>query len=315
MTDLVSSGDLQARMNYAQALAASSLLPSNYRKQPANVLVAIEYGQALGLAPMVAIQTIHVVDGKPTASAQLIGSLVRRAGHRLRVTGDKTHAIAEIIRSDDPDFAFRAEWNLERAEAAGLLGKGPWKQYPDAMLKARAITEVARDACPEVLAGVAYTPEELGHDVDASFSRPNPQPSAHGQTFDAQPEPESIHYETGEIVEPQEDPTRPGGSDVISAIDIDRAVEIMRRDGATPKQINAVSAYVQKAGGQLKFPLAGLGIIDVVSDMVGRDLIGLDDLTKKEASDIIEDAVKNESRHILEIIVNYMNRAREASNE
>jgi hypothetical protein len=165
--------DLEKRMQYAQALAASDLLPAAYRRKPQNVLLAMEYGSALGLDTVTAIQQVHVIEGKPSASAQLIGSLVRRAGHRLRVTGDANHAIAEIIRSDDPDFAFRSEWTIARATAAGLTGKGTWKQYPDAMLKARAITEVARDACPEALAGVAYTPEELtAGDHDATWTVP-----------------------------------------------------------------------------------------------------------------------------------------------
>lgn len=153
---------LAERITYAQALAAAELLPAAYRKKPANVLLAMEYGRALGLDTVTAIQQVHIVDGKPTASAQLIGSLVRRAGHRLRVTGDDKHAVAEIVRRDDPEFIFRAEWTIARAQAAGLAGKGTWAKYPDAMLKARAITEVARDACPEALAGVAYTAEELG---------------------------------------------------------------------------------------------------------------------------------------------------------
>lgn len=155
-------GHLSERMQYAQALASADLLPAAYRRKPANVLLAMEYGHALGLDTVTAIQSVHVIEGKPTASSQLIAALVRRAGHRLRVTGDDTHAVAEIVRSDDPEFTFRAEWSLARAQAAGLAGKGVWKQYPAAMLKARAITEVARDACPEALAGVAYTPEELG---------------------------------------------------------------------------------------------------------------------------------------------------------
>lgn len=163
----MAASPLADRIQYAKALASSNLLPRAYQQQPANVLVAIEYGAALGLAPMVAIQSVHVVEGKPTASAQLIGSLVRRAGHRLRVTGDAKKAVAVITRSDDPDFEFRSEWTWERAAASGLTSKGVWKQYPDAMLKARAITEVARDACPEVLAGVAYTAEELGHETPA----------------------------------------------------------------------------------------------------------------------------------------------------
>lgn len=91
---------------------------------------------------------------------------MRRAGHKLRVHWDATkmRATAEIIRADDPEFMFTATWDMDRARSAGLTGKGVWKQYPDAMLKARAITEVARDACPEALFGVAYTPEELGSD-------------------------------------------------------------------------------------------------------------------------------------------------------
>lgn len=162
-----SDGQLSDRMKYAQALASADLLPAAYRKKPANVLLAMEYGHALGLDTVTAMQSVHVIDGKPTASAQLIGALVRRSGHRLRVTGDDKHAVAEIVRHDDPEFVFRAEWTIARAQAANLTGRGPWKQYPAAMLKARAITEVARDACPEALAGVAYTPEELGADGGA----------------------------------------------------------------------------------------------------------------------------------------------------
>lgn len=162
----VVSSRLTERMTYAKALAHASLLPRAYRDQPANVLLAMEYGDALGLSPIAAIQGVHVIDGKPTASASLIGALVRRAGHRLRVetSPDGTSATATIIRADDPDFPFTCTWTMDRARAAGLLGKsgGSWSAYPQAMLKARAITEVARDACPEVLSGVQYPPEEVG---------------------------------------------------------------------------------------------------------------------------------------------------------
>lgn len=150
----------------AQQLAASNLLPEQYRKQPANLIWAIQYAQALGVHPMTAITGIAVINGRPTASAQLIGGLVRRAGHKLRVETSDTRAVAIVIRADDPDFEFRAEWTIERARKAGLGDRGPWRQYPAAMLAARAITEVARMAAPESLFGIIYTAEELGADVD-----------------------------------------------------------------------------------------------------------------------------------------------------
>lgn len=115
---------------------------------------------------MTAVTGIAVINGKPTASAQLIGGLVRRAGHKLRVESSDTKAVAAIIRADDPDFEFRVEWTMERARKAGLGDRGPWRTYPAAMLTARAITEVARMAAPEALFGIIYTPEELGATVD-----------------------------------------------------------------------------------------------------------------------------------------------------
>lgn len=171
MTELeraAGGGTMPDKLNYAKALADSGLLPQQYRKQPANLLYAIEYAEMLGLPPMAAITGIHVIDGKPTASAGLISGLVRRAGHRLRVSGDDTHAVAEIVRCDDPEFTFRAEWTIDRARQAGLLEKkgDTWQRYPAAMLKARVVTEVARDAAEEALSGMHYTPEELGAEVD-----------------------------------------------------------------------------------------------------------------------------------------------------
>ena len=158
--------DMPAKIQYAKLLAESGLLPASYRKQPANILYAVEYGELLGLPAMAAITGIHVIDGKPSVSAGLISALVRRAGHRLRVTGDDTSATCQITRADDPGFTYSVTWDMDRAKAAGLLGKTNWRTYPQAMLKARAVSEAARDACQEVLLGIQYTADELGGDDD-----------------------------------------------------------------------------------------------------------------------------------------------------
>lgn len=153
------------KIQYARALADSNLLPAHYRRQPANLLIALEYAEAFGISPINAITSVFVIDGKPSASADLIAALVRRAGHKLRVSGDDQHAVAELVRADDPDYTYRAEWTLDKARQAGLLGKGTWKSYPGALLRARAITEVARMGASDALFGVVYTPEEVGADV------------------------------------------------------------------------------------------------------------------------------------------------------
>src|SRR5262245_58144478 len=103
-----SAPSLSEKMQYAKALAQSNLLPASYRQQPANVLLAIEMGESLGLVPIQAINSIHVIEGKPSASADLIAALIRRAGHKLRVEVDaeKLVATSTLIRKDDPEFPF-----------------------------------------------------------------------------------------------------------------------------------------------------------------------------------------------------------------
>lgn len=162
----VADRSLDAATDYAKKISVSDLLPDAYKGKPGNVLVAIEYGRSVGIDPITSMNMVHIIKGKPTASSMLVGALVRAAGHRLRVTWDGTTATAEITRADDPDFTFKAAWTLERAQAAGIASNPTYKTHLPAMLKARAITEVSRDACPEALAGIAYVADELGGSVE-----------------------------------------------------------------------------------------------------------------------------------------------------
>lgn len=173
----VYSQPLDQQINYAKAMAVSNLLPVAYQNHPENVLVALEQGRALGIAPIQAMNQINVIKGKPALSADLIAALVRRAGHRLRVEGDDTYAQATVIRADDPEYIPKpVRWDMERAKRAGLLGNPSWQKYPAAMLRARAISEAARAWANDALYGFIYTPEELDNnwlpDTDPDTGEP-----------------------------------------------------------------------------------------------------------------------------------------------
>lgn len=193
----VYSQPLDQQINYAKAMAVSNLLPVAYQYHPENVLVALEQGRALGIAPIQAMNQINVIKGKPALSADLIAALVRRAGHRLRVEGDDTYAQATIIRADDPDYIPKPiRWDMERAKRAGLLGNPSWKKYPAAMLRARAISEAARAWANDALYGFIYTPEELDNnwlpDTDPDTGEPvhnSPAPVPVQQAPQPQPAP------------------------------------------------------------------------------------------------------------------------------
>ena len=167
-TELATIADKQ---QYSELISNSSLIPQAFRKKPADVLVAVEYGYALGLDPIVALSEINVISGTPSLSASLMASLARAAGHKVRVTTEGGAVTCTIIRSDDPDFEHTATWDEARAKKAGLWGKGHWQRDPQVMLQWRAIAACVRQACPEVLAGIRYTPDEA---EEIASDRSNP---------------------------------------------------------------------------------------------------------------------------------------------
>jgi hypothetical protein len=150
------------RIEHAKIVAQSSLIPAEYRGKPADIVWAMDIGDALGVPYTQVMQSMVVARGKMTMSADLMGAVVRRAGHRLRLREDGDSVTATLIRADDPDYEFTVTWDKGKAQAAGLWGsRGPWQQYPRQMLRARAITEVCRQGASDALAGTVYTPEEL----------------------------------------------------------------------------------------------------------------------------------------------------------
>lgn len=190
---------LDGRHRYAKALATGDdIIPKGLLtrvKQPdgttamvpsaGKILVVTEIARMLGFHPLAGIMGVHVIEGKPTISPAMMSAKVRTSGHRLRigtkgsVEGGDLTAFASLTRSDDPEFEYVVEWSLADAQRAGLGSlsrngqafawtstKDNWRKYPRAMLKARAIAEVCREAAEDVLMGAAYIPDELGANTD-----------------------------------------------------------------------------------------------------------------------------------------------------
>lgn len=158
---------------FANTVAGGNLLPDSYRNNPANVVIAVNLGQSMGLSPAESLYRINVIKGKPTASAELIAAQVRKAGHKLRIEKDEknTSVTATVVRCDDPDYPISVTRDAAWAQRMGLASKENYRKQPMTMLTWRAITAAAREACPEALYGVAYTPDEM-HD----FDKPEPRP-------------------------------------------------------------------------------------------------------------------------------------------
>jgi hypothetical protein len=131
-------------------------------------VVKIVAGEELGLGPMTSMQGFHIIKGKPAMSANLLGVKAKQSGrYNFRpVEVDDKHA--KIAWFENGKAVGHTEFTIEQAKKAKLIAKDSgWEKYPEDLLFARALSRGVRRFCPEVTAGVpAYTPEELGAEVD-----------------------------------------------------------------------------------------------------------------------------------------------------
>lgn len=151
--------DLDALFRTAQALSrAGSMLPRNLR-DPGEILAVIMSGQELGLGPMASLRGLYLIHGKVGMDYATMIGLLRRHGYRIEWV-EKSDTVAHL-RLTHPDGSTHEEvWDVKRAKAAKLWGnKGPWSQYPEAMLTARCVSSAARAFAGDVLAG-CYSMDE-----------------------------------------------------------------------------------------------------------------------------------------------------------
>lgn len=185
-------------MQLGQVLAASGYFRD--ARDAAQAVVKVLYGQEIGIGPVSAMMGIHVIEGKPALSANLIAARIKASGrydYRVREhTGDRCRIEFFERGATGWESLGVVEWSMEDARRAGLVGRGPWRSYPRAMLFARAISEGARTHCPEVFGGApVYTPDELGAEVDAegyvvspiAASSPTSRPSVVEDADEAEP--------------------------------------------------------------------------------------------------------------------------------
>ncbi|KFI80290.1 hypothetical protein [Bifidobacterium mongoliense] len=165
---------MSEQIRWAKAAEQADILPEAYKGKPANILVAVGFGASMGLSPAESLYRISVIKGKPTMSAELIASQVRKAGHKLRIRKDeaKVSVTAIIVRADDPDYPFTVTRDMQWAKSMGLANNQNYARQPMTMLTWRAISAVAREACPEALYGAGYTPDEMQDLPEHAASEP-----------------------------------------------------------------------------------------------------------------------------------------------
>jgi 5'-3' exonuclease len=165
VTSKLEPEDLRSAEVIAKWLDAGGLYKAKF-KTPAAIVTVIMYGKALGLPMMAALSGFHIIEGKPSASADLVRALAMRSPKckyfRL-ISADDTQATWETWHRDH-DEPTRLTYTIEEARKAGLRG-GNWNTREKQMLVKTCSSVLARWVFTIETMGL-YCPEEMGDYVD-----------------------------------------------------------------------------------------------------------------------------------------------------
>lgn len=151
----------------AQILSTAGIIPDVYKNKPADCMVAIDMANRMGVSPLMVMQSLYVVKGKPSWSGQACMSFIQ-------AHSDFTDVRPVYVENKDKNdrgcyiSAKRTSYGsevkgvlvtLSMAKAEGWTKNSKWTTMPDLMLAYRAAAFFARVYCPSVLMGVSVEGE------------------------------------------------------------------------------------------------------------------------------------------------------------
>jgi hypothetical protein len=148
----------------AKVLSSSDLVPTQYKNNVANTLVALEMANRMGASPLMVMQNLHIIHGRPSWGSSFIIASLNSCGRfsTLRFVGDANKCKAVATDKQTGEVLEGPTVSLEMAKAEGWLTKtgSKWITMPELMLKYRAAAFFGRLYAPEVLMGM-QTSEEV----------------------------------------------------------------------------------------------------------------------------------------------------------
>lgn len=160
-----------------ETLAKSSMIPIHLRQKPQDVFAILVMGQELGIKPMQALNSINVIQGKPTISPQLMIAMIksRLPEAIIKITSANGSVKCYTARSKDDlesGMFYESTWDMTKAKAMGLAQKDNYIKQPETMFRWRAVAESCRVTFPDILMGM-YAPEEF-QDIDGEIIKQKP---------------------------------------------------------------------------------------------------------------------------------------------
>jgi len=162
---LSTSGGFELIQRIANMFSNSTMVPQEYRGKQgmANCIVAMDIAQRMNISPMMCMQNLHIIHGRPAWGAPFLIASVNSSGKFSAIryefndaTGDD-YGCRAVATERLTGMVLEGAWiTLGLAKAEGWYGKSgsKWKTMPEQMLRYRAASWWVRAYAPEISMGM-----------------------------------------------------------------------------------------------------------------------------------------------------------------
>lgn len=237
----------------ASLLSKSDLIPQTFQKRTENCMIALEMAQRIGASPLMVMQNLYIVHGKPAWSSQFLVACVNASKKfsplRYKMTGkkgDDSYGCIAWAKDASGETLESPEVTIGMAKKEGWFSKNgsKWQTMPELMLRYRCATLFARLYAPELTMGI-HTEEEV---IDVQPIVTEARPSRFEQDSKAA----KVEYQQET---PKAEPS-----------DLEKLQSLIGEKGI-PATAEEVKAYVESKGEIFSFDMIAPNINQIVEKM------------------------------------------------
>ena len=152
----------------AKMLSSSNLIPKEYQGNIQNTMIALEMANRIGASPLMVMQNLYIVHGKPSWSSSFIIAAINNCKRfsplRFDVKGEgdtlTCQAWANDIHTNDKLKGPKVSMQMAKAEGWVSRAGSKWQTMPELMIRYRAAAFFGRLYSPDILMGM-HTVEEV----------------------------------------------------------------------------------------------------------------------------------------------------------
>ena len=153
----------------ATAFSKSTIIPKDYQGNAANCYIALDMAQRINASPMMIMQNLYIVNGRPAWSSQFIIATINKSGmfktplqYKIDGEGDNRGCIAWAISKDGTTCeSLRVTIGLAKKEGWYQKNGSKWQTMPELMMRYRAASFFGKLYCPELLMGFQSQEEAI----------------------------------------------------------------------------------------------------------------------------------------------------------